>query len=199
MIAAGLCAMGGCFAQDADGAVVDTYWPAAKASMGGTNSWAWRSEVYGGDSDTDYLRIVMDADISGTKPSTMTNIIGLNNSPGGSDVNSFRVNLQTGFFRYSIGTAFEGLPVKSSFESVAAEGVARVWDATPKLTEVVPAYFSAEGKTRLLGVYNNGVTKFGFLQYRNAVMGASVTLQAMRSAAGGDALYEVEKKVLVEI
>ena len=191
--------MGGCFAQDAAGAVVDTYWPAGKAVMGGTNSWAWRAEVHGGDSDADYLRIVMDADVPGTQPSTMTNIIGLGNSSGVTNSSTFRVNMGTAFFRYTIGSAYKDVATNSSFESVAAEGVARVWDARPMLTEIVSSPYSAEGQTRMLGVYNNGVTRFGFLQYRNVVMGGSVTLQAMKSAARGDALYEVEKKVLVEI
>jgi hypothetical protein len=33
MIAAGLCMMGGCFAQDSEGKAVDTYWPAISAAI----------------------------------------------------------------------------------------------------------------------------------------------------------------------
>ena len=67
---------------------------------------------------------------------------------------------------------------------VATDGVARVWDSRPMLTEIVSEPYSAEGMTRLLGVYNNGLTEFGFLRYRNVVTGKTVTLQAMQSAAG---------------
>lgn len=205
MIAAGLCMMGGCFAQEG-GMAVETYWPAEvaefSAEISASNVRIYLFSFSDGDSEND------EAYIKGrfaTHPnaSNWTIATGINRA----------ATLLNGRFNVIVSTAPIGLyadyaegrsTIKSSYEEAeiameALNGSASVLVNGATFSTLTGTYTIGPELTRDFLVRSLATKALSFFHYRNRRTGVHFNVYAMKSPLGAAALFSDSDNSLIEI
>lgn len=204
MIAAGLCMMGGCFAQMDDSSVVDSYWPAAEILLPSTSSVTYYSltDIPAGvelaDCEVECSHQQMTVGVSA--------FFTVNQQQENTDV------VLTVYTNYSVNPSL--LDIQTSYPN-GAVNVKRVWISTLPLPvkfyfrdgkAFIPAYNlknnevlwdSSQTVKRVSTVRGNTAETLFF--YSKGSWGLRWYVLPMMSVARLQAVFDFEQKVLVEI
>ncbi len=206
MIAFGICAMGGCFAQNSGGLTLESYWPAAMVDITSSEiAILERHPFPGGDSQNDvYMaRVYVDllnppADIvSGTLPYGFANAQTSTNTWLMSGV---YFTTYTASVSLQYGNQTTNIPLFSGWCEVLAERNSCTWtlDSTP-LASMTDSFSLAEDWTRNRFVRTGQIRQFSYMAYWNARTGISWVVFAMRTPGGLSALWSTDSLTLTEI
>ena len=203
MIAAGLCLMGGCFAQDSSTAVVDTYWPTDWVDMPVYSSsvGVYQHEGILGDINIEdcYMETVQYYE-SGLGSFFYI----MHNSSSISDVNMFihTTANENGvyFLRIQDNSKAKDLrgTAPSQLRLFMQDGIANGTDGntvisfTPNMT----ADFSKDSVRIRVVDARNGIKRY---RYSYGFFGIKWFVHAMRSITSSSAIFDFEQKVLVEL
>ena len=210
MIACGLCVMGGCYAQNADAACDDTYWPAEHVKTPDGEMLPFLSLNFSGGSsasDCIYFKGMIDFDAATAPYDAWANFMGIIASQSSSSTwysdscslriyQKYQLNITYGIEKWTVG-ATRGLLVleaRNSHICITRDGDMLLEGACPPF--VVPA---KPYRSRYVLLRNNVLREFWGGSYSNADTGVRFVLQAMQSPTGGYAVWENYNDSLVEI
>lgn len=206
MIAAGLCAMGGCFAMDATGAVQESYWPSEWVDITNNEIIALeRTPFPGGDSQNDVLncRFYLDLLTPPAKIVDDTIPYGYANAKVSSDtwINSgVYSTLYTNRIVFYYGMAKSTHSLFSGWVDVRSARDACMW--TIGETEQVTLYatFSIGDELTRNRVLRTGqIRQFCYMSYVNNRTGMKWMISAMLSPLNAPALWINDSATLIEI
>lgn len=206
MIAFGICAMGGCFAQNSGGLTLESYWPAAMVDITSSEITVLeRSPFSGGDSQNDVYtaRFYLDllnppaAIVYGTIP------IGFANARGASGewiLSGFYFTTYSSSVIFTYGKSEMNMSFFSGWCEMQAQRNSCTWtlDSTP-LASMNSTYSLEMNQTRNRFIRTGQIRQFCYMAYCNKQTGVSWIVSAMKSATNLNALWSDGTLTLTEI
>lgn len=204
MIATGICVMGGCFAQNATGAVVDTYWPAAQVDIPQQKGVDIISIPFpGGDSVNDVFFGRGDFQWSNPDNPQYNYCLGVNSyqSPQGGYIGGggLRNNMNVGQLRFNDGMANIAANEKGWFSFDIRDGYAEAVLGDKKWSAIASAFTLPMEATRSIKLRSWHLLAFSVFCYSNVATGVKWLVQPMRSVGGGLAIWENWTRTLTEL
>lgn len=204
MIASGLMLMGGCFAQDDDGAAVDFYWPAAHVDIPQKKGVNIISIPFpGGDSEHDVIRGGGYFDWSVPDSPMYQYSLGLGSfsAPDGAYIGGggLRNNMNTGQVRFHDAMANIDASYKGWFHLYIGDGRASAILDDKEWTSEYSSFSLPMTANRPFRLRYWHLLSFSYFYYSNAGTGVKWQVMPMRSACGNIAVWESWLTTLTEL
>lgn len=206
MIAAGLCMMGGCFAQNEEGAAVETYWHAQNVDLTSEQvALIHRNAFPGGSSETDVCHASLYVDLLDPPAAIITDTIPFVYANVKLDDGSF---IMSGVYMITYAGSAEiryGNPVKyipnfSGWLKITAQNNTCRWTLNDaELITMTASFKVPDGHSRIYYLRTGQIRQFEYMSYSNATTGVKWQVLAMRSASGLGALWDNYALTLTEI